>query len=140
GAAGTINCNLGSMNPNATLSFPVVWSITAGASGSADNGSYTVQSDTSAPLIGPLSSTAITSGANYADLVVTVDDGTAAETWGGTADYTIVVTNNGPSRLTNPKPATVTDTLPAQMTGGDGTCTASAGSSGKTASGSGALS
>ena len=48
-----------------------------------------------------------------ADLVITKDDGNATYTPGGTASYTIVVTNNGPDNVTG---ATIADDLPDGVT------------------------
>ena len=68
-----------------------------------------------------------------ADLAVTKTDGKTQYVPGTTTTYTIVVTNRGPSNVTN---ATVVDTLPAQVEGATWTATYSSGSSGP-ASGSG---
>ena len=68
--------------------------------------------------------------ATQANLAVTKTDGQATATPGSPITYTVVATNAGPSTATG---ATVTDTLPAMITGatwtclgaGGGTCTAS---------------
>jgi len=55
-----------------------------------------------------------------ADLAITKDDGLLTYTPGGTATYTIVVTNNGPRNVVA---ARVQDTLPAGVTvNGNWTC------------------
>ena len=61
-----------------------------------------------------------------ADLSITKTDGSATVTQGGTATYTIVVSNSGPSTATG---ATLTDTFPAALTVTAWSCTAAAGSS-----------
>ena len=61
-----------------------------------------------------------------ADLSITKTDGVASINQGGSLTYTIVVSNAGPNAATG---ATVTDNLPASLTGVTWTCTASAGSS-----------
>lgn len=69
-------------------------------------------------------------------LSVTKTDGVTNTYQGASLTYTIVVTNNGTYSTT----ATVTDTIPAGLTGATWTCAASAGSSCAAASGSGNLS
>ena len=68
-----------------------------------------------------------------ADLAVTKTDGKTQYVPGTTTNYTIVVTNRGPSNVTG---ATVVDTFPSQVEGATWTATYSSGSSGS-ASGSG---
>jgi len=61
------------------------------------------------------------------DLTITKDDGSATYTPGGTATYTIVVTNNGPDDVVG---ATIADDLPDGVTmTGPWTCTPSSASS-----------
>jgi uncharacterized repeat protein (TIGR01451 family) len=60
-----------------------------------------------------------------ADLSITKTDGVASINQGGSVTYTIVVANAGPNAVTG---ATVTDTMPASLTGVAWTCTATAGS------------
>ena len=69
------------------------------------------------------------------DLSVTKTDGTPTYTPGGTAVYTIVVANAGPSDAVG---ASVSDPLPAGITAASWTCTSSAGST-CTANGTGAI-
>ncbi len=61
-----------------------------------------------------------------ADLSITKTDGLTTVDAGTSLAYTIVATNSGPSTVAG---ATVTDTLPASLTGAAWTCTSSAGSS-----------
>jgi uncharacterized repeat protein (TIGR01451 family) len=65
-------------------------------------------------------------GFGVADLSVSKDDGAPATVPGTTVVYTIVVANAGPGAVTG---ATVTDTLPASLTGASWLCSASPGSS-----------
>ncbi|MGQ0430756.1 MAG: DUF7933 domain-containing protein [Gammaproteobacteria bacterium] len=67
------------------------------------------------------------------DLSITKTDGRAFMSAGGPLTYTIVVTNSSAYAVTG----TVTDTVPATVTGVNWTCAASAGSSCAAASGSG---
>lgn len=67
------------------------------------------------------------------DLSITKTDGVTSVYQGGTVTYTVVVRNNGAAAITG----TVTDTVPASLTGVTWTCAASAGSSCAAASGSG---
>jgi uncharacterized repeat protein (TIGR01451 family) len=69
-------------------------------------------------------------------LSITKTDGVTNTYQGASVTYTIVVTNNG----TYPVTGTVTDTIPAGLTGATWTCAASAGSSCAAASGSGNIS
>lgn len=71
-----------------------------------------------------------------ADLTISKTDGSLTATPGAPISYTLVVTNNGPFAVTG---ATVTDTLPATITGVTWTCVASAGNA-CPASGSGNIS
>jgi uncharacterized repeat protein (TIGR01451 family) len=67
------------------------------------------------------------------DLSITKSDGRGFMSAGGTLTYTVVVTNNS----TYPITGTVTDTVPASVTGVNWTCAASAGSTCGAASGAG---
>jgi uncharacterized repeat protein (TIGR01451 family) len=70
-----------------------------------------------------------------ADLSITKTDGTASSIPGASVTYTIVASNAGPSVVNG---ATVTDSLPAAISGASWTCAGAAGGS-CTASGSGNL-
>ena len=71
-----------------------------------------------------------------ADLSITKTDGVTTVTPGGSVMYTIVASNAGPSNVTG---ATVSDTLPASLTGATWTCVGAGGGT-CTASGSGNIS
>ena len=64
----------------------------------------------------------ITGALAAADLAIAKTDGVATVTAGGSTTYTVTVTNNGPSEVTN---ATVTDVAPAGLTFGAWTCAVS---------------
>ncbi len=68
-----------------------------------------------------------------ADLAITKTDNSATYSPGGTITYTVVATNNGPNDVSG---ATVTDTVPAEISSVTWTCVASPGAS-CSASGSG---
>ena len=96
----------------------------------------------SASLVGALSGGTIATGdlstivITAPSLSVTKTDGVTNTYQGASLTYTVVVTNSGTYTVT----ATVTDTIPAGLTGATWTCTASAGSSCAAASGSGNIS
>ena len=137
GATGTITCPLGWMNPAASVPFQVTVNINSGATGTINNGNYTIGGDGVSPILGALVQTTITAAVTYADLGVTVSDGTPGVVWGGPVAYTLTVGNGGPSAVVG---ATVTDTFPAQLTGVTWTCTATGGGACQSGSGSGNIS
>ncbi|HTO95663.1 MAG TPA: hypothetical protein VMK66_01360, partial [Myxococcales bacterium] len=81
GGTGNVNCNFGTMNASSTLTFTMVTAISASATGSIPNGSYTVASTGVSALLGPLITTTVTSAASYSDLSVTMDDGKGGVAW-----------------------------------------------------------
>ncbi len=98
------------------------------------NGNYGVKGPTVSRLLGPKRETTITAGVIYTDLAITKTDGVAVVAGNGATTYTITVVNNGPSAVNN---AVVTDTFPAALATHSWTCTASAGGTCDTASGTG---
>lgn len=60
------------------------------------------------------------------DLQITKSDGTTTYTAGGTLTYSLVISNNGPNGVTG---ATVMDTLPAQISSANWSCSPGAGAS-----------
>ncbi|MBL9038940.1 MAG: DUF11 domain-containing protein, partial [Archangium sp.] len=129
-------------NTSAALTVSPAWT-TNPANGSiymvlpptVSNGNYSVRADTVSKIIGPMVQTAITPTTTYTDLSIVVDDNISVVDWGGSTTTVITVTNSGPNAVTA---ALVNDTFPSQLTAGNWTCTASAGSS-CPASGSGNL-
>jgi uncharacterized repeat protein (TIGR01451 family) len=79
----------------------------------------------------------VVSQAGDVNLSITKTDGVTSIAAGSALTYTIVVTNNGPNPTTS---STLTDTFPVVLTGVSWTCTASAGGSCGTPSGSGNIS
>ncbi len=131
----TVNMPVGS-----TITYTVVASIGAGATGSvANTATVSAPAGVTDPTPGNNSATdtdTITAAGAVADLAITKTDGVTSVVAGGSTVYTIVATNNGPSAVTG---ATVTDTAPSGLTIGSWTCAASVGSS-CPASGSGNIS
>ncbi len=70
------------------------------------------------------------------DLSITKTNNNTTVTAGNQVSYTIIVTNNGPSAVTN---APVVDTLPAKLTNANWTCLASSGSSCGASNGAGSI-
>ncbi|MFO0575211.1 MAG: hypothetical protein U1A78_14570 [Polyangia bacterium] len=136
GATGTVSCSLGALNPGAGATFKITVKVDGTATGTINNGSYSIQGQGVSPLIGPLVQTAITSGVVYTDLGIKVSNTAAALDWGSPVTYTVVVTNSGPNPVTGAKLA---NTLPAQLTGVSWTCTGANGGACSAPSGTGAL-
>ena len=131
-ATGTVSCSLGTLAPGADGSFTVIVQVAAGtAAGTViTNGNYSIYATNVSPLIGSKVSSTVTAASTYADVKLTVTDGKSSIDWGQPTSYTITVSNTGPAAATN---ITVTDPMPAQLTGvtwtcsttGGGTCVAS---------------
>lgn len=121
GMKGAVTCQLGTLNAGGASSFQVTVKIDATAPGGSfiNNGNYTIGGMGVSPIIGPLITTAVTTGVVYTDLAVTVTDGAAATPWDAPITYTVVVTNNGPSAVTGAKLA---NSVPAELTGVTWTC------------------
>lgn len=94
----------------------------------------TVSSDTTDPLPINNSATQTTTVTSQADLLISKDDGLTSALPGTVITYTIIVTNAGPSAVTN---APVADALPAAITDASWNCGASSGSACADASGTG---
>lgn len=120
GMAGTVTCNLGTLAPNGTSTFMITVHIDPTATGTINNGNYTIQGTGINPLIGPLVQTAITNGVVYTDLAITATSANAAADWGTPVSYTIVARNNGPVAVIG---ALISNMVPAQLTGVTWTCT-----------------
>ena len=135
--SGTISCNLGTLSAASNQNFTITFGVPATVANNTviSNGSYAVQGDGIAPLIGPATSSTVTTGVTYADLGITGTDGKAAVLFGDPDTYTITVVNNGPTSVVA---APVSVPIPAQLTSASWTCTATAGTCGA-ASGTGAI-
>lgn len=125
GATGTVSCSLGTLAPGATGSFTITVNVDSGTANGTliTNGNYAIAATGVSALVGPKVYSTVTSGVQYADLAITATDGVAALGWGQPTTYTIVVSNAGPYATT----ATVTDTMPAELSGATWTCSAAGG-------------
>ena len=137
GTRGTLICNLGSVPVGGSTVVKATVRADATATGIIRHGWYYSQSNQEQPLTGPLISTNVTTGGTtaYVDLTTSVDDAASSVMWGQHNTWSITVSNKGPSTATN---ATVTSTVPAQLTNVTWTCTSQGGTCGA-ASGNGAL-
>ena len=145
GAGGGTCTGSGSGNINDTVNLPVGASVTytltgtvsASATGTLSNtATVTAPVGVTDPNPGNNSATDTDTLTPQADLAITKTDGQASATPGTPITYTITASNSGPSDATG---ATVTDTLPATITGATWTC-AGAGGGTCTASGTGDIS
>ena len=140
-ASGTGNINATVNLPNgATVTFTVTAQISQSATGTLSN-TATIAVPSGTTELNATNNTA-TDGPDtltqQSDLAVTKTDNATVRLQGTQTTYVIVVTNNGPSAVTG---ATVTDTLPAQLTGATWTCVGNgAGASCGTANGTGNVS
>ena len=144
GAGGGTCTATGSGNINDTVNLPsgssVIYTVTApinsNATGTLSNtATVTAPAAVTDPTPANNSATDTDTLNASADTSITKSDGSATYTPGGTAVYTIVASNAGPSDVTG---ATVSDPLPTGITTAAWTCIASSGSS-CAASGSGAI-
>lgn len=124
GATGLTTCTIGTLGAGSGGNLQVTVRINPAATGTITNGNYSIYATNVSPLLGPKVYTNITSGIAYADLAMTMSNGVAGIAWEQPVSYTIVARNNGPSAVTG---ATVTNTIPAQLTGATWTCVAAGG-------------
>ncbi len=145
GASGGTCPASGSGNINAAVNLPVGASVTftlsgtvsAAATGTLVNtATVTAPAGVTDPNPGNNSATDTDTLVPTADLAITKTDGVANVTPGAGVTYTIVASNAGPSAVTG---ATVTDTLPAPLSGATWTCVGAGGGT-CPASGSGNIS
>ncbi len=134
---GSIN-QLLDMPAGSTVTFTVTATVSASATGTLSNTATAtapvgvVDSDPSNNT-----STDLTDIEEVADLAVTKTDNVASLTPGNAVDYDIVVVNNGPSAVSG---ATLTDVVPASITGPSWTCSPGAGATCGSAAGTGDVS
>ena len=143
GAGGGTCTAAGAGNINDAVNLPAGGSVTYTASATISAAATGTLSNT-ATVAAPAGLTDPTPGNNsatdtdtlgtLADLAVTKTDGQTFYYPGQSLEYTIVVTNAGPSPVTG---ATVADTLPADLGSASWTCAASVGSACGTPSGTG---
>lgn len=123
-AAGACNtsgsCSIASLAPSATVLISVTYSIPPAMTGTITQ-SATVSAATTDPTPGNNNASGTTTIAQQADLGVTIS-GPASTVAGSTISYTITVTNNGPSNVTN---INVADPAPAgtAFVSNSGACT-----------------
>ncbi len=118
-AAGVVTCNFGQLAAGGSGTFQVAVTVNAGATGSIDNGTYTIESDGTnptgsavSPTIGPLISVPLTGPAT--DIAITKSAAPAVvNPAGGPLTFTLTATNNGPAVAQN---VAVSDNLPAGVT------------------------
>lgn len=123
--------------PGGTATFTITADIAATATGTLTN-TATVAAPSGVTETDTDNNTATdtTDLVPTADLSVTKTDGAAVEIPGTGVVYTIVVTNDGPSDVSN---ATVTDILPAALLAASWACSADPGSNCDTPAGSGSI-
>jgi uncharacterized repeat protein (TIGR01451 family) len=129
GAAGTVTCTHASLEIGSTT-FSLVVKVDSDVTlGTVLSTTATIGSSTYDTVSGNNSAEATTTVAAVADLTIAKTDGVTGYSPGGTLVYTITASNAGPSDAPG---ATVTDILPAALTGtwtgvgaGGGVCSAS---------------
>ncbi len=126
------------MPAGSTVTFTVTAIVASGTSGTISN-TAAVTLPTGVVDSDPTnnSATDLTDIEKVADLVVTKTDNVAELTPGRSVVYDITVVNNGPSTVTA---ASLTDVVPAAISGATWTCTPSAGAACGAASGNGSVS
>ena len=121
--------------PGGTVTYTATGTLNPAATGTLSNtATVTAPASPTDPVAGNNSATDTDTIIVTADLSITKNDGVSAVQTGQALTYTIVATNMGPS----PTGATVTDTVPADLTGATWTCTGSGGGT-CTVSGSGTI-
>lgn len=132
----TVTCPVGTLNPGSTGDLQLTWTIPNPITGPINHGNYTIKSDNSPPLLGPLVQTNITTNA-LADMKVTIDDGKSSMQWGDSTTYMVVLTNGGPNDA--PAGTVITNTVPGTLTNVNWTCTAAGGATCPSANGTGSF-
>jgi uncharacterized repeat protein (TIGR01451 family) len=118
-----------------TVTFSVTGTVVGTATGTITNtAGVTAPAGSNDPNPANNSATDTTTVNPKADLSITKTDGNLTDVAGTTATYTIDVVNAGPSRITG---APVTDVMPAPLSSATWTCSATAGSTCGSASGTG---
>lgn len=131
---GSINTTVNLANGGAAT-FTLTATVAGNALGTLTNtASVATPAGTSDPTPGNNSASDTDTVISRSDLRISKTANPVQPIPGSTFNYTIVVTNDGPSPVTG---ATVTDTIPALLTNVTWTCTASSGSSCVTANGTG---
>ena len=132
--SGSINYTV-TLPPGSSITYKATGRLISAATGTiSDTASVTAPSGVTDPNSANNKATDTDNITFKADLKVTVTDGKIPATAGAKDTYTIIVTNAGPSKVTD---AIIRDTFPSTFTGVTYTTTQSGGASGFTASGSG---
>jgi uncharacterized repeat protein (TIGR01451 family) len=119
--------------PGGTVTFTATATISASATGTLSNtATVTAPASVTDAAMGNNSSTDTDTLTTPTDLAITKTDGQTTAAPGQVRTYTIVATNLGPAPATG---ATVTDTVPAALTGATWTCTGANGGTCGNASG-----
>ncbi|MFN7947516.1 MAG: SdrD B-like domain-containing protein [Blastocatellia bacterium] len=135
--SGNINTTV-TLRNGAAATFTINASISSGASGNLTNtATVTAPPGVLETNLNNNSATDTDTAAPQADLAITKTDNQTTYLPGGSLTYTIVVSNNGPSDVTN---ATVSDTIPAALTSVAWTCAITAPGSGSVVNACGAAS
>lgn len=129
---GVVTCNFGTLAGGASGNVQVTVHVAIGATGTINNGNYSIAGTNSPALLGPLVKTPVIA-APVADLSITKTDGQSTALTGLPLNYAIVVQNNGPTAVTG---ATVADAMPSALTNVTWTCAVANGAT-CTSSGSG---
>ncbi|HYD42820.1 MAG TPA: Ig-like domain repeat protein, partial [Anaeromyxobacter sp.] len=135
GSAGTLSCPLGTLQPGATGSFTVTVNVSATATGSIVAGSYAIAAVNAPTLLGAkVTTTVIAAATSTADVNVAqtvaaqvIPSGTVYG--GATPLYTLTLSNPTAWAISSKsgRTVTLTDVVPAGITGVTWTCTASGG-------------
>jgi uncharacterized repeat protein (TIGR01451 family) len=135
--SGSIN-QLVDMPAASTVTFTVTGTVSPGATGTMSNtATATLPTGVVDFDLGNNTSTDLTDIETVSDLAVTKTDNVSALTPGNPVSYDITVVNNGPSAVNG---ATLTDLLPATITGATWTCTPGSGASCGSPAGAGNIS
>ena len=134
GTGNTINQTL-NLAAGASVTYTVTGTLSASASGTLSNtATATVSTAVTDTNPGNNSATDTDAVVSQVDVSVTKTDGTTVVAAGQQVQYTVVVSNSGPTTATG---ATFVDNFPAGLTNVTWTSTASGGATGNTASSSG---
>ncbi|QDV25671.1 Large cysteine-rich periplasmic protein omcB precursor [Aureliella helgolandensis] len=118
-ASGTVTAQLGTLAPSASATITLIVGINGDTRGTLTNTASATATETESNTANN-SATATTTVNGSVDLSVTKTDNIDPAAAGSNVQYTIVVTNNGPSSATN---VVMSDVLPAGMTFVSGTST-----------------
>ncbi|WP_114970170.1 multicopper oxidase domain-containing protein [Rhodoferax ferrireducens] len=134
--SGSINQTLGNLGAGANVTYVVTATVSAGATGHVVNtATVAAATDTNLANNSATDSDTIQAPAN-ADLGITINNGASPVVAGSPVQYTLVVSNAGPAAATG---ATVSNTMPTQVTAYSWACAATPGSSCPVSGGNGSI-